>query len=1117
MKRAFLVAAALALLFHYGHTRVSAQAAQPLDYFKSFFVTGNYVVAGVGLHATGSGNIEVSGVPEGEDVVAAFLYWQVLTREETIDAGGIGARFRGNQLSASLGLASKRLGPGAPACAIDAGVKGPRRAVTYRMDVLRYFAVDENPGPNFGKLALNGAHSVQLPISNNIEPLGATLVVIYRRTGDPLRVVSMYDGAFAMDQSEAGFQLAIQGLYDARPGPARFSLIGGSARADQAEILRFNEPPFADATPLATNAFSSSLGDRWDNPTFDGEDGIFTPAPPSGGVTSQVTTSVSKEHLATADCVTFAAAIYSTDVEDRDGDGLLDVWEESTAPILDPNGQPLPNLHAMGADPDIPDVFVEIAHLQTGPAGGPLADYAYGGIVKPAHSHQPSHEALKLVGDAFKGSSTSDRIRMHFDMGPNYPLGDPTNPRLNAEEYLVPRSLARGGEAIDEAVTVCARQATDPEYVCQFGDYPGTVGWKTGYRFLRDEIFSITPALPALPPGETADDYCGTLVPNPTVPGQRYVCERRFDENRLNIFRFSLFGHAVGMPKSPFPCLKGSQEFPADENDRCIAPAVPNPAFHTPVTSSGIGDFPGADSEVTLGGFPDISGLPIGSPMVQAGTLMHELGHNFLRRHGGGAFEPNCKPTYLSVMNYMYQLRGLVDDNGESRIDFSNGVGPTVDESGLSANVGSPTYRIGWYAPLATSYLAGHAVGVRKHCNGSERITGEPDMVRIDAPHSGVAIDWDADGNPATVVTTQDVNYSGGPFDDVLAGSDDWSNLFLNQTGIRRNVGALYLDAATGLLTLGPTSIGMGKGDAGKGDAGATDLGKGDAGKGDAGKGDAGKGDAGKADAGKGDAGKGDAGGGDWFFNDPNNPPGEIDAEIAADLNRTPPNAFQACVSGVDCETSTAPLHDIQISFEAPNVAGLASYTVYRVNGPDLSIGQTWVPVATITHQLGVRNYSVTESRTHLVPGNQYTYFSIATYLDGRPSDVSRRDTITAFSDPFAFAAVGNLPPAKMKAGNAATMTWQYRYGTTVVSTPSLTHTVTLCRVTATGCTLIDRLTNADPGASSFSYASGSWTLNLVTRNRAGAPYPTGEYRLTIVPDEAGYQQGGPYTFSITR
>ena len=46
---------------------------------------------------------------------------------------------------------------------------------------------------------------------------------------------------------------------------------------------------------------------------------------------------------------------------------------------------------------------------------------------------------------------------------------------------------------------------------------------------------------------------------------------------------------------------------------------------------------------------------------MQASTLMHEWGHNFGRRHGGDLGEPNCKSQYLSVMNYLYQLRGLPD------------------------------------------------------------------------------------------------------------------------------------------------------------------------------------------------------------------------------------------------------------------------------------------------------------------------------------------------------------------------------------------------------------------------------------------------------------------------
>ena len=79
---------------------------------------------------------------------------------------------------------------------------------------------------------------------------------------------------------------------------------------------------------------------------------------------------------------------------------------------------------------------------------------------------------------------------------------------------------------------------------------------------------------------------------------------------------------------------------------------------------------------------------------------MHELGHNFERRHGGEAFEPNCKPTYLSVMNYLSRLRGLLDDRGKPNLDYSGASRTRLDEASFVD--GPPTgcrYRIGWYAP----------------------------------------------------------------------------------------------------------------------------------------------------------------------------------------------------------------------------------------------------------------------------------------------------------------------------------------------------------------------------------------------------------------------------------
>ena len=56
--------------------------------------------------------------------------------------------------------------------------------------------------------------------------------------------------------------------------------------------------------------------------------------------------------------------------------------------------------------------------------------------------------------------------------------------------------------------------------------------------------------------------------------------------------------------------------------------------------------------------------------MAQAGTLMHELGHNLGLRHGGDD-HVRYKPNYLSVMNYAFQLTGLLQADLTARLDYS--------------------------------------------------------------------------------------------------------------------------------------------------------------------------------------------------------------------------------------------------------------------------------------------------------------------------------------------------------------------------------------------------------------------------------------------------------------
>lgn len=91
--------------------------------------------------------------------------------------------------------------------------------------------------------------------------------------------------------------------------------------------------------------------------------------------------------------------------------------------------------------------------------------------------------------------------------------------------------------------------------------------------------------------------------------------------------------------------------------------------------SRGIG---GTDLLVTLGNFT----RAVGSPREQAGTLMHELGHNLGLRHGGDD-DTNFKPGYASVMNYAFQMSGITRGGEDGVLDYSRGM-PTVLDVALA-------------------------------------------------------------------------------------------------------------------------------------------------------------------------------------------------------------------------------------------------------------------------------------------------------------------------------------------------------------------------------------------------------------------------------------------------
>ena len=187
------------------------------------------------------------------------------------------------------------------------------------------------------------------------------------------------------------------------------------------------------------------------------------------------------------------------------------------------------------------------------------------------------------------------------------------------------------------------------------------------------------------------------------------------------------------------------------------------------IGSSGISELPGNDFMVTLGGWSDDdlqSGG--GQQVVEAGTFMHELGHTLNLRHGGGD-DVNCKPNYLSVMNYTLQTQDL---DPIRPLDYSRAALSALDENNLDESLG-----ISGPKKLLTVFGVSLPKG---------------DFTRYTA--AAGPIDWNLDGTANDSGLALQVNRIKGINDcfatatdgtpimklQTLAGYDDWSNLLYN-------------------------------------------------------------------------------------------------------------------------------------------------------------------------------------------------------------------------------------------------------------------------------------------------------------------------------------------------
>lgn len=119
-------------------------------------------------------------------------------------------------------------------------------------------------------------------------------------------------------------------------------------------------------------------------------------------------------------------------------------------------------------------------------------------------------------------------------------------------------------------------------------------------------------------------------------PATNFFTLKNLNANRNPIFRYGIFAHQTNFRAASNDCTSG------------WAKGIPGVNFIVSLGGTG----PPAGSRPCWG--VDAGGQSVGTELEQAGTLMHEFGHDLGLDHGGGD-GINAKPNYLSVMNYAFQ------------------------------------------------------------------------------------------------------------------------------------------------------------------------------------------------------------------------------------------------------------------------------------------------------------------------------------------------------------------------------------------------------------------------------------------------------------------------------
>jgi hypothetical protein len=241
-----------------------------------------------------------------------------------------------------------------------------------------------------------------------------------------------------------------------------------------------------------------------------------------------------------------------------------------------------------------------------------------------------------------------------------------------------------------------------------------------------------------------------------------------FDDEREALFHYNVWGHSICSTKS------GTSGISRNGSG----------------TTFGDGS---SDFIVSLGEWPGQNG----TEDQQAGTFMHEFGHNLGLRHGGPD-HTQWKPNYLSVMNYAFQTRGLMIDSTQGHFDYSRYDLPNLVETNLNEAVGINI-------PNAIT----QTLGTRYFC-GQDNIIMDWDAAKVD---------WNCDNDETDSGVSANINqgvfWNNNTTKDTLTSQNDWLNLVYSGGAIGAPGADIQLPTESEVIdidkeqddTIAPTSI----------------------------------------------------------------------------------------------------------------------------------------------------------------------------------------------------------------------------------------------------------------------------------------------------------------------